>query len=288
MILRGTLRDIQIIRDGKVINNIDIYSYLIKGKPLPKIRLLDQDIVHVPPRMSTVPVSGKVLRPGYYEILKNESLKDLFNYTGGNDFRSSGQFFIFRNNSLNNKGYIINNDQISNFRLIQGDSIHVPQEPEFDNFVNVQGNIKNPGKYPFNQNLRMSDLINATMSKNDIDFIQTIDLSNIQIFRKNLNNSKPVKIKTSLKENISLKNGDHVNFFENKILEPIESIIITGEIENPGSYPANNLLTLNDLIDLSGGLTDKALDDGIKIFRDSLKIGWKKNHLYLKLVTVCM
>ena len=65
-------------------------------------------------------------------------------------------------------------------------------------------------------------------------------------------------------------------------MSPIESVIITGEINIPGIYPVNSLTTLSDILSLSGGLNDNALEDGIEIFRDSLKIGWEKQNFILK------
>ena len=65
------------------------------------------------------------------------------------------------------------------------------------------------------------------------------------------------------------------------MLQSVESIIITGEVQAPGIYPVNNLSTLGDVIKLSGGLTPLALKDGIEIFRDSLRVGWTKLSLEL-------
>ena len=282
IINKGSLREIQIIRNNEIIGSIDIYNYLMRGESFNDIRLMDQDIVYVPSRKSTIAITGNILRPGYYEILEKEKLSDLIGFAGGRDRFSSNSIFLYKNGRNNNEGHLIAHDQTSSYLISEGDSIHVPQKPNFDNYVNIQGQIKNPGKYPFNENMKLNDLVNATMSTYDKDFYKTMNLSSINIYRKNPISKDPLIITTSLEENIKLKNGDHITMPLNNVFEPIESIIITGEVETPGAYPANNLTTLDDILALSGGYTDFALKDGIEIFRDTLKIAWEKTSFILE------
>ena len=85
-------------------------------------------------------------------------------------------------------------------------------------------------------------------------------------FSKKSIKSNPLIIDTSIEENILLKNGDHITVPRSKMLEQIESVVITGEIMVPGIYPVNKLTTLSDILLLSGGLNDMT-QDGIEIFR---------------------
>ena len=279
---KGSLRNINIIRNNKIIGSTDIYNYLIKGESFDDIRLMDQDMIYVSSRKSTIPITGKVLRPGYYEALEDESLYDLISYAGGIDRQSSKTIFIYKNEKSNKDGYIIDYDKSSNFIIAQGDSIYIPIAPEFDIFVKIQGQIKNPGKYPFNKNMKLKDLLNATMSLDNQDYAQTMDLSKINIFRKNPSNDLPLSIITNIDENIYLKNGDHVTVPPKNIYKPIESIVITGEIKTPGIYPVNNLTTLADILRMSGGYTNLALKEGIEIYRDTLKIAWQRETFNLE------
>ena len=278
----GTLRDIKIIRNNKKLSSTDIYNYLIKGESSDDTRLMDQDIVYVPSRKSTIPITGRVLRPGYYEILENENLADLISFAGGKDRKSTNMIFIYKNGISDKSGYMIDFDKTLNFIISQGDSIHLPLEPDFDSFVKIQGQIKNPGKYPFNEKMKINDLLKATMSLDDKDFYKTMDLSKINIYRKNPSSRDPLRLIVKKDENIFLKNGDHITISRSNLLKPIESIIITGEINTPGIYPVNNLTTLADIISLSGGYTDFALKDGIEIYRDTLKIAWERESFLLE------
>ncbi len=279
----GSLRNIQIIRDRKVIGVVDIYNYIIFGKSLGDFRLLDQDIIYVPPRTSTISLSGRVKKPGYYEFLKNESIHDLITISGGIDSKTSTSLFYFKeNNSLVQEAFLLKTSEVSKFLLSDGDSIHVPIKPKKENLVFIGGQIKNSGKYPYQLNMSLKELIEGTMSLTDLDFMKTVDLSNILIIRKNPNGQSPIKIIIDLnKDNFILKNGDFITISRTLNFQPIESIIITGEVVSPGFYPVNNLTSLKSVLEMAGGYTNNALIQGIEVFRDSLKIGWENSAFLL-------
>ncbi len=280
--IKGSLRQIKVIRNNKISGVVDIYDLIINAEKLKNLRLMDQDVVHVPPRNTTIPISGRILRPGYYELNDDENIEDLISFSGGKDRNSSNFVFIFKNHLSNNEGYIVQDSLSQKFKINNGDSVHVPISPGKDSFVSVEGKVKVPGKYPYNSNIRLEDIIKATMSLNDKDFILNMNLSEIVIFRKNRNGSQPIKIKTGLEDNILLQNGDHIVVSEKNIFRPIEAVKITGEIKRPGSYPVNGISTLEDIIILSGGLTENALKDGIEVFRDSITISWNDKDFILE------
>ena len=201
----------------------------------------------------------------------------MIKFAGGLEKRSSKYFLLNRNGKSDSEGYIVEYDNSYDFKIFEGDSVHVPLLPETKKFVKINGQIKNPGIYPFNENMSLRKLVNATMSLESFEFAQTMNLEEVRIFRKNPNGPTPEKLVVDYKNDIKLKNGDHITIPQKNIYKPIQDIIITGEIAYPGIYPVNELTTLNDIIDLSGGLTNFALKDGIEIFRDSLKIAWEKN-----------
>ncbi len=279
--IKGTLRDIKVIRNGKVINSIDFYNYLIKGKLLNDIRLLDQDVVLVSPRKSTIPITGRIINPGYYEILKNEKLSDLIGFSGGIERGASKSLFVYNESSSGRGNFIVDLEDASNFILSRSDSVHLVKYPSISNYVKIQGQVKNPGSYPFNDKMKITDILNATMSMDDLDFAKTMDLSRLFIFREDSQKSTPIFIKTNLDENIELQNGDHITVPLKDVNKEIESIIITGEIRIPGIYPVNGLTSLRSILELSGGLSQNALENGIEIFRDTLKIAWDDDEFLL-------
>ena len=109
----GSLRDIHLIRNGKKIGTVDIYKYLFSGNPVNDLRLVDQDIIYVPSRLSTIALTGQIKKPGYYEMTNNETINDLINLAGGKMLRSSEMIFLHKNNSDLNDAFLIEFDQMS-------------------------------------------------------------------------------------------------------------------------------------------------------------------------------
>ena len=280
---KGSLRDIHVIRNGQKIGTVDVYNYIFLGKNVSDVRLMDQDIIYIPPRISTIPLTGSVRNPGYYEVTEEESLNNLMKIAGGKDGKAAKTTFVYKNNSdSENKGYLLKENQTSNFELSDGDSIHIPMKPDIDWFVRIEGQIKNPGKYPYQTDMKMQDLIDATMTTYDTDFLHTVDFSRIIVSRKNPSGQTPLKIVVDLaNENFALTNGDHITIPRMEQHQPIESITITGEVKIPGLYPVNNLTSLGTILDLAGGYTNYALKNGVEVFRDSLKIAWEDDTFFL-------
>ena len=81
--ITGSLRDVRILREGKILAHIDMYDYILKGVSTDDRRLQHNDIVFVPPRGITVGIRGEVLRSGIYELTKSETLQDLIVMAGG-------------------------------------------------------------------------------------------------------------------------------------------------------------------------------------------------------------
>jgi len=278
---RGSLRSIEVIRDNNKILTFDLYDYLFSGKSATDIRLRDQDIIFVPPRKSKIALNGQISKAGYYEIINNETLDDLINFSGGRLSNASDELFVY-NPSSQNSSRIIQDNFFSSYEVLDGDSIYVAKKPEINRYVRIEGQVKNSGIYPFEDKMTLNRLIDATMTLNDKDFMNTVNLTKININRVNPLADFPLVLKVnSLNEEIELQNGDHITVPRNKYYRNIESVIITGEITAPGIYPVNNLTTLDLVINAAGGLTDFALKHGIEIFRDSLKIGWNDEYFPL-------
>ena len=84
--INGSLRNVQVLRGGKVVSTIDIYDYLIKGDQSSDINLEDEDVLFVPPVGKRVAITGQVFRPAIYELKDGDKLKDLLKYAGGTNF----------------------------------------------------------------------------------------------------------------------------------------------------------------------------------------------------------
>ncbi len=283
--ITGSLRDIQIIRNGEPIGSFDIYSYFLKGHFPPDGRLMDQDVVYVPPRHSTLAITGRVKKPGYYEGKTGESLQQVFSFSGGLDAKSSENIFLYRQKEdalTSPLARLISKNDLDLFNIQDGDSLYIPVKTDQPLSITIKGQVKRPGEYPYEKNITLLELIEATGSLGDSDFIQTMDLNRVSVYRRNSDGTAPQTflfdlsgLDRSSSHNIILHNFDQISIPRGKKFKPIESVQITGEVHHPGIYPVNELGTLKKVIQQAGGLTPQALDSGISIFRDSLQIAWE-------------
>ncbi len=281
----GSLRSIIIKRGGKVFNKIDLYNYLLSGGISKDIQLKDQDVVLIPIRKSTITVDSSVFRPGIYESIKGETIGKIIGYAGGlkpnasttiniqriipHEFRKSGE--------INNQNFYIEYIDGGNFIAQNGDKIIVNKMKESLQQVELIGQVKKPGIYNFYKDMTLFDLVELGGGFNDSTFWKSVYTTQAEIVRLDplTRYEKVIKVDLSQKDNennlksIALQNLDrfvvhsNVNFFKKK------NIQINGEVNIPGSYPLiADKENLQDLISRAGGLTPKALKDGISIFRD--------------------
>jgi protein involved in polysaccharide export with SLBB domain len=280
----GSLRRININRNNKLLTSIDLYEYFIKGTISSDIQLRDQDVIVVSPRYSTVTIDSAVFRPGKYESLPNETVGDIIKYSGGVKSNASNLFGLHKLKSKKNRT-IENNyennyyslDEASSIIVNEGDKITVPYLFKEIQEVEIIGQVKVPGKYLFYNNMELLDLLTLAGGFNDSTYIKSIYLDQAEIIRRNPNGRYENVIEVNLLNVINgtsnkktiLQNLDRVvihanlNFFEK------ENIFISGEVKVPGSYPITiENESLQSLLDRAGGLTSKALRDGISIYRN--------------------
>ncbi len=281
----GSLRKIKIKRASGGVVNVDLYDYFLKGNIPKNIQLKDQDIILVPVRESTVTIEESVYRPGIYEGLKNETIFDLISYAGGNKPNSSDIIGVKRivqpsanvNGSKKIENFYISFDSSKTKNISDGDLITVKAMTEDVNEVEIVGRVKRPGKYYFFPEMRISDLIELSGGMNDTTYNLSM-YDDAQLVRREPKRRYerviPIKLseldKADNKKNILLQNLDKLVVHENSDFFSQENVKIFGEVKIPGSYPLiSDGETLNSIIFRSGGMTQKALSNGVEIYRDS-------------------
>ena len=281
----GSLRAIHIKRNNKIHTTVDLYQYLLFGNLPSNIQLRDQDIVVVPVRLSSVVVDSAVTRPGIYESLADENIKTVIDYAGGIRPNASSSISIKRilsmgeriSGTLDIENFYIDYGKSQNYKINNGDIITVRTIFSSISQVEIIGQVKNPGIYNYYVGMTIKDLLELGSGFSDTTYIKSIYQDRAELVRRNPNNPYEEVIEINLKklingnasENLLLQNLDRFvvhanpNFFEKK------NITLNGEVNVPGSYPLiKDNETLSSLIQRSGGLTSKALKDGIAIYRD--------------------
>ena len=283
----GSLRNIQLIRGGSVLSKIDLYDYLIFGNTGNDLTLLDNDVILIPPLKNRVTITGAVFREGYFEFKDGENLNDLLKFCLGVRKDFSGDVHIdrteFNSNVVNKKRLSKNIYEDSDLKLAINDSIHFIGSPEFVPKVYIRGQVLNPGEITLVENMSIFDLLKQAGGIDNPSFIKTMDLTRAEFVSRNENSRfsdvRTINIENILKgdyqQNYILQPFDEISIYPNKNYIKIENVRIMGEVIFPGSYTLNdNKTSLQDLIDRSGGYSNRAFEEGIKIFRDSSQVVW--------------
>ena len=145
----GTLRNIKVYRNNKLISVIDVYDYILNGQQRGNVHLADNDVIVVGAYDCLVNITGKVKRPMYYEMKRNESLASLIRYAGG----FSGDAYtksvrVFRKTGREWSIYNVNEFDTSSFGMSDADSVDVDSViARYDNMVEVRGAVFRPGQY---------------------------------------------------------------------------------------------------------------------------------------------
>ena len=148
----GSVRNVSLVRNGKKIADVDVYDFIINGKPADNVVLQDGDVVLVPTYESVVAIAGNVKRPMKYEMKVGENVADLIAFAGG--FRGdayTANVNVERRNGREFQVYTVEKGDFSSFALIDGDSIDVGTIiNRYENRVEVKGAVYRPGFYQLN------------------------------------------------------------------------------------------------------------------------------------------
>jgi protein involved in polysaccharide export with SLBB domain len=159
----GSLRHIQVRRNGVTITDFDFYDLLIKGDKSRDVRLQSGDVLYIPHVGPLVAISGSVNTPAIYEVNDKSTLSDLIEIAGDlSTLADSGKVTVERvvDHEARKTLEFPYDNQSRSFALEDGDIIHVFSiVARFDDTVTLRGHVANPGRYPWKSGMRIRDLI---------------------------------------------------------------------------------------------------------------------------------
>ena len=258
----GSLRNVQLVRNGKNIATIDVYQFIMKGHIQDDIRLQEGDVVIVPAYDVLVKIDGKVKRPMRFEMKKDENLSTLISYAGG--FEADAYTRSLRVVRQNGQEYEVNTVKdldYSVYKMRNGDVVTAEAIlNRFTNKLEIRGAVYRPGIYQLNGKLNtVRELVNEAQGLTGDAFLnravlyrQCEDLTTEVI---------PVDIKAIMdgtSQNIILAKNDILYIPSIHDLEDRGDVVIHGEVAKPDSYPYADNMTLEDLIIQAGGLREAA------------------------------
>ena len=258
----GTLRNIKVYRDNRLVTTVDVYDYILNGNLKGNVRLADNDVITVGTYESMVNIGGKVKRPMYYEMKRDESMKSLITYAG--DFASDAyrkSVRVIRKQGSQMSVYNVNEFDMSSFHMADGDSVLVDSViNRYSNMVEVKGAVFRPGMYQLGEQI--------TSIKTLMDYCEgpTEEAFTAHAVMHRMREDRtlevvPVDIDGIMKGTVSdipLKNEDVLFIPTRQDVQEEQTITIHGEVQYPGVYRYAANETLEDFVLQAGGLKETA------------------------------
>lgn len=267
----GSLRHIKIVRNGDVVAELDVYDLLMKGKMKDDIRLQDGDVVLVDPYISLVQILGKVKRPMFYELTKEENMKTLLEYAGGftgDAYKKAVR--VVRKTGRELQIYNVDEANFASFRMDDGDVVTVDSVlNRYENRVEIRGAVYRPGLYQLDGSVNtVKNLLAKAEGVRGDAFLN----------RAILDREKPDLTHEMIQVDIrGLLNGTvaDIPLVKNDILyipsihdiQEEQTVTIHGEVANPGTFLYSENLTIEDLVLQAGGLLEAASTTKVEIAR---------------------
>ena len=267
----GTLRNIKVYRNNRLVSTVDVYDYILNGKLSGNVRLGDNDVIVVGAYDCLVNVTGKVKRPMYYEMKSTESVGTLINYAGGftgDAYRKSVR--IVRKSGSQYSVHNVNEFDMSSFRMADNDSVSVDSIlPRYSNMVEIKGAVFRPGMYEIGDNIySVKTLLERAEGVTEEAFTTHAVMHRMKADRTLEALSVDLQgIMDGTVADIPLKNED-VLFIPTRIESQVEqTIAIHGEVQYPGTYKYAENETLEDFVLQAGGLKETASMHNVLVSR---------------------
>ena len=256
----GSFRNIELVRNNKVIQKIDLYKLLAKGDQTDNVRLRDNDVIRIPAYTKRVELSGQVKRQGLYEVLPNESFADILAFAGGfDDTAYTASVKVIRKNDREKEVKDLAFNGFNSFVPSTGDQFVVSRILErYNNRIKISGAVFRPDIYEFNAGMKVADLVAKADGTTEDAFLERALL--VRQKEDMTREMKSINLLKALQQdpahNLDLRKEDEL--LVSSILDLKDSLRVTlqGEVHVPGEYFFIEGMTLKGLILQAGGFTD--------------------------------
>ena len=277
---RGSLRNISVIRNGEVVETVDLYDYLLQGYSPDPVQLQSNDYIFVPPRGETVAVTGPVKRPAYYEMREDETVKDLIDYAGGLKPNAyTKRFQIERIVPFGEREdpsvarEVLDADlqaaraDTAQVPLSDGDRVKILSLAEARNpavkaridAAEVTGAVYQPGQYEIGGEVRtVKELIEQADGLTGAAYRPQADLVRIDDTLSETTQSLNLQavMDDRPQANVVLQPGDSLHVASVQEMRADRQVSVTGQVRDPGTYRYRDGMTIQSLLRQAGGLTD--------------------------------
>ena len=266
-------------------------SFFVNGKnTFSKIKIVDGDIIHIPNFKNRVEISGEVNRPFIYELRSGESIKNIIEYASGLKSSASSSLLLEKIIPLEERSsddnarasLALNLKESESFLLNNGDSINILPIPSVDLNISLFGRVKSPGSYPAYTSLK--DILDIAGGFKDPIFRQTIREDEIIVLRQDVNQfySKEIIVSYKNSSKFKLEPNDKVFVYENINYKNSFTYRVEGQVKRPGTYTLKKGITVNEALELAGGVTELSSLSNIIVFQEFTEVDSLGTELTLK------
>lgn len=266
----GSLRNIEVFRNGKLIRTLDVYDFLLHGDQKDNIILQDQDIIRIPYVDTRVSLIGEVRNPKIFEVKRGETFKDVLAFAGGfRELAYSKTISLERATPTEKRIVSIDQNEIATFIPQKGDVYMIGKIlNRFENIVTIKGAVYREGSYELEKDITVKQLIARAEGLKQDAFKERV------LLKRERENLEPEIIPLNLSkilngelEDIRLKSKDTLFIKAVKDLRERLTVSISGAINKGGTYEFADNMTVSDLVIMAGGFTDGASASKIEVAR---------------------
>jgi len=311
---RGSMRAIQLKRGNSVVATFDVYDLLVGGDKSKDVQLLPGDVIYFPPIGPLAAVSGSVNNPSIFELKGQANLGALLDLAGGlattAQTRRASIERIDERQTRTVDQFSLDYDGLKR-TIKDGDLVAVFSiSPRFENAVTLRGNVAAPLRHPWQQGMRVRDLIPSKDALITPDYYKRANqavrvqpsggqiAADVRKLADEINWDYAVverlnktDLTTSLvpfdlgkamldddpANNIPLQPGDIVTVFSKSdvraaITKTQVVVTLQGEFNYSGVYQAKPGETLRQLVSRVGGVTPQAYIFGADFTRESTRL----------------
>lgn len=255
----GSYRNIELVRNNKVIRKVDLYRFILNGDQSDNIGLKDNDVIRIPAYQNRVELSGEIKRAGIFELTGKENFSTILAYAGGfSDAAYTDNIKVIQKNGRELAVKDLGKQEFTTYQP-QGGDVYVVSKilNRFQNRVKLTGAVYRPDTYQLVEGMRIADLLKKADGLKEDAYT-----GGAQLFRLKPNLIKEMvsidlakALAGDKTENILLQREDEL--YVSSILDLRDSfnVKIFGEVHNPGKFQYADSMTVKDLITLAGGST---------------------------------
>ena len=279
----GTMRNIDVKRNGKNVVQFDMYDFLLKGNKTKDVRLMPEDVIFIPPVGPLAGIAGNVRNPAIYELKGETRLLDLIGMAGGLTgmaFRGRVQVQRIENNEFRTifEGDLIDIEKTAekNFALKDGDLVKVFAVVDHKNTITITGAVANPGDFGVASGVtRVSDVI--ALSGGLLYYAS----SQMEVTRVKVTQTGPrterfvVDVFKAMEgdpaHNVPLEMNDYLFVRMVPEWQLYRTVNVGGEVKYPGAYTITRGEKLSSVLERAGGYTNFAYLRGALFTRERVR-----------------